>query len=147
MAVVVVALVIIVLVLALLLVMIRVKRREMADDPAASTATGGDPDRGHDTQLPRVGYRGSNRSSGTRWGQSGEPVRISAGAEEVARQKLLEERGSELIERRVELDARRGTLGGDAELLHKLELLEERRRKGEISEEAFEREKTRLLGG
>jgi uncharacterized membrane protein len=68
-------------------------------------------------------------------------------AEREARHQAVDELGTELIERRVELDSRRGTLGGDRDLLEALDRLEERRRNGEISDEQFEAEKVRLLGG
>jgi hypothetical protein len=64
-----------------------------------------------------------------------------------ARHHAVDELGTELIERRVELDSTRGTLGGDRALLEALDRLEERRRKGEISDDEFEAEKIRLLGG
>jgi len=67
--------------------------------------------------------------------------------EREARHQAVDELGTELIERRVELDSRRGTLGGDRDLLASLDRLEERRRNGEISDEQFEAEKVRLLGG
>ena len=65
----------------------------------------------------------------------------------VARHQMLDERGNELIERRIELDARRGTLGGNSELYADLEELEQRLRSGEISEQEYEAEKIHLLGG
>lgn len=63
-----------------------------------------------------------------------------------ARQQELNERGQELLERRVELDARRGTLLGHSDVYAKFEDLEDRLRSGEISEDEFEAEKIRLLG-
>lgn len=63
------------------------------------------------------------------------------------RQEALDTRGSQLIERRVELDARRGTLGGDVDLERSLDELYQRLEAGEISEQEFEAEKVRLLGG
>jgi hypothetical protein len=65
----------------------------------------------------------------------------------VTRHQMLDERGSELIERRIELDARRGTLGGNSQLYAELEELEQRLRSGEISEREYEAEKIHLLGG
>jgi hypothetical protein len=64
-----------------------------------------------------------------------------------ARQALAAERGTELLERRIALDARRGTLGGDTQLYDALEDLQERLRSGQISEDEYEQEKVRLLGG
>lgn len=64
-----------------------------------------------------------------------------------ARQRVLDARGSELLARRVELDARRGTLGGDTTIDAAFVELEQRLRCGEISEDEFEAEKIRLLGG
>lgn len=63
------------------------------------------------------------------------------------RHEALDVRGSELIERRVELDARRGTLGGDTDLERSLDQLYQRLEAGEIGEQEFEAEKIRLLGG
>lgn len=63
------------------------------------------------------------------------------------RQQSAEAKGSELLERRVDLDAKRGTLGGDVGLYDALDRLEQRRQRGEISEQAFEDEKVRLLSG
>jgi len=68
-------------------------------------------------------------------------------AERRARQRAVNERGTELLERRVELDARRGALEGDFGLSEALDRLDERRRRGNISEEDYEAEKIRLLGG
>jgi hypothetical protein len=68
-------------------------------------------------------------------------------AERHARQQALDERGTELLQRRVDLDMRRGTLGGNTEVYQAFEELESRLRAGEISEDEFEREKVRLLGG
>src|SRR5579884_1581211 len=64
-----------------------------------------------------------------------------------AEHRLLDEKGTELIERRVNLDARRGTLGGDANLLEQLDELTVRHNLGEISDDEYEAEKVRLLGG
>jgi hypothetical protein len=55
--------------------------------------------------------------------------------------------GTELLARRVELDARRGALQGDAGIDAEFDRLVEQLRSGAISEEEFEREKIRLLGG
>lgn len=63
------------------------------------------------------------------------------------RQRMLDERETELIERRIELDARRGPLGGNNQVYEAFEELEQRLRSGELSEEEFEAEKIRLLGG
>ncbi len=65
----------------------------------------------------------------------------------MARQRALEERGEELLERRADLDARRGTLQGNSAVDEELDRLWERLRTGEIGEEEFEAEKIRLLGG
>ena len=62
-----------------------------------------------------------------------------------ARHRLVDERGSELIERRVELDARRGTLGSYVDVNEQFTRLEERFKAGQISEDEFEAEKIRLL--
>ena len=64
-----------------------------------------------------------------------------------ALQQALDERGTELLQRRVDLDMRRGTLGGNSEIYEAFEDLEGRLRAGEITEEEFEREKIKLLGG
>jgi predicted Zn-dependent peptidase len=64
-----------------------------------------------------------------------------------ARRQEIEELGTELIQRRMALDARRGPLGGNTDLDEALGRLEDRFRAGEISEQEFEREKVRLLGG
>lgn len=64
-----------------------------------------------------------------------------------ARQAQAAERGTELLERRLALDARRGTLGGDTQLYDALDDLQERLRSGQISEDEYEQEKVRLLGG
>ncbi len=66
-------------------------------------------------------------------------------SERRARQAQLDEHGSELLERRVELDGRRGTLMGDTAIEDAFEDLERRRQQGDISDEEFEREKIRLL--
>jgi len=64
-----------------------------------------------------------------------------------SRQAALEPIEDALLQRRVDLDARRGMLGGDNDLLEALDELERRRTAGEISETDFEAEKVRLLGG
>lgn len=64
-----------------------------------------------------------------------------------ARHQVLEERGTELLERRVELDAKRGTLVGDSVVYDAFEALEDRLRAGEITPDEFEREKIRILSG
>jgi len=68
-------------------------------------------------------------------------------AERRSRQAALEPIENALLQRRVDLDARRGMLGGDSDLLEALDELERRRVAGEMSEAAFEAEKVRLLGG
>lgn len=80
------------------------------------------------------------------------PRMQAAGPEEdeastLARHELLEQRGTELLHRRVDLDGRRGTLGGNTELYEAFERLEAELRAGTISESNFEQEKVRLLGG
>lgn len=64
-----------------------------------------------------------------------------------ARQQAIDIQGSELLQRRIDLDAKRGTLGGDAGIDHAFKGLEERLRSGEIDEQQFELEKIKLLGG
>lgn len=64
-----------------------------------------------------------------------------------AQQRAAQAHGTELLERRIALDGRRGPLQGDYELDSRLEQLEDQVRRGEISEEDFEAEKIRLLGG
>lgn len=64
-----------------------------------------------------------------------------------ARHAEAERRGTELIARRVDLDNRRGALGGDSQLDVALLTLERRFKEGEIGEAVFEAEKRRLLGG
>lgn len=61
--------------------------------------------------------------------------------------ELAQEIGTELLARRVELDARRGTLGGNSGIDAEFDRLQQQLRAGEISEEQFEREKIRLLSG
>ncbi len=68
-------------------------------------------------------------------------------AERRSRQAVLEPIENALLQRRVDLDATRGMLGGDNELLEALDELERRRLVGGMSEEDFEAEKVRLLGG
>lgn len=64
-----------------------------------------------------------------------------------ARHRSIDRRGSELLDRRVELDGRRGTLAGHGEVEDEFDRLEASYRAGEISEEQFEAAKIRLLGG
>lgn len=64
-----------------------------------------------------------------------------------ARQRSLEEHQDRLLDRRVELDSRRGALMGDDRIYGEFVALERRFRAGEIDEREFEREKLRLLGG
>jgi hypothetical protein len=64
-----------------------------------------------------------------------------------ARHRVIDERGSELLGRRVDLDLRRGTLTGDSEVYDALDHLESQFRAGEISEVEFEAGKIRILGG
>jgi len=68
-------------------------------------------------------------------------------AERRSRQAVLEPIENALLQRRVDLDATRGMLGGDNDLLDALDELERRRMAGGMSEEDFEAEKVRLLGG
>jgi uncharacterized membrane protein len=68
-------------------------------------------------------------------------------AERRARFDALDEHGTELLQRRVELDDRRGTLGGNEQIYAEFEELEARLRAGEISEDEFEQGKVRLLSG
>jgi len=67
--------------------------------------------------------------------------------ERESRERAVEQRGAELLERRIELDSRRGMLGGRDDIEAELERLENRMQAGEITEEDFEREKIRLLEG
>jgi hypothetical protein len=60
---------------------------------------------------------------------------------------ILEARGQELLERRIELDSIRGPLMGNTAAYDAFIALEERLRSGEIDEDEFEREKIKLLGG
>ncbi|MGH2442533.1 MAG: hypothetical protein ACRDFX_05165 [Chloroflexota bacterium] len=62
-----------------------------------------------------------------------------------ARERALERQEIELLERRIELDGRRGPLAGDRSIDEALMVLEARFRSGEISEDQFEAEKIRLL--
>ena len=64
-----------------------------------------------------------------------------------ARHRVIEQRGTELLDRRVDLDQRRGTLTGDSVVDNALGVLESRYRTGEISEDEFEAGKIRILGG
>jgi hypothetical protein len=70
---------------------------------------------------------------------------MESAAEHDTRMQALEDRGTELLERRVELDVRRGALGGQTRIHDAFVELEQRLRAGEISEEEFEREKVQLL--
>lgn len=65
----------------------------------------------------------------------------------LVRRRALEGQEDELLHRRVQLDSRRGMLGGDSQLFDALETLEQRYQAGEIDEDRFEAEKIRLLGG
>jgi len=68
-------------------------------------------------------------------------------AARAARHAVVEAHGTELIERRVDLDARRGTLGGDTSLDDAFTRLQERLESGDITEEQFEHAKIHLFGG
>jgi hypothetical protein len=68
-------------------------------------------------------------------------------AAEAARHKAIDERGSALLERRVDLDARRGTLTGDSAVYDAFDRLEAQFRAGQISEDEFEARKILILGG
>jgi hypothetical protein len=68
-------------------------------------------------------------------------------AERTDRVDALEDLGDDLLQRRVELDSRRGTLAGQTDLFDELEKLDQRFRLGEISEDEFEAEKFRILSG
>jgi hypothetical protein len=68
-------------------------------------------------------------------------------AERRARHQTVDTLGSELLQRRADLEARRGTLMGDSQVYDEFVALEDRLRSGEITEDEFEREKLRLLGG
>ena len=76
-----------------------------------------------------------------------EAVTQESAAVRGARHRVIEERGTELLERRVDLDARRGTLTGDSRVDDALVRLEQRFRAGEISEDQFEAGKVQILGG
>jgi uncharacterized membrane protein len=75
------------------------------------------------------------------------PLPTESAADRAARLHTLEDRGTKLLERRTELDARRGALGGQSEIFDAFEKLEQRLRAGEITEDEFEAEKIHLLGG
>jgi uncharacterized membrane protein len=75
------------------------------------------------------------------------PVPMEPAADRAARLHALEGRGTELLERRAELDSRRGALGGQSKIFDAFEKLEQRLRAGEITEDEFEAEKIHLLGG
>ncbi len=77
--------------------------------------------------------------------ETGEPEEEPA--ERRSRQAALEPIENALLQRRVDLDSRRGMLGGDNDLLEALDELERRRAAGGMSEADFEAEKVRLLGG
>jgi hypothetical protein len=64
-----------------------------------------------------------------------------------ARQAALEPIESELLERRMELDAKRGPLAGDSAVYDAFVELEEKLRSGQITEEEFEAQKVTILGG
>ncbi len=64
-----------------------------------------------------------------------------------ARHRAIEQRGAELLERRVDLDQRRDTLTGDSAVYDAFDRLERRYRAGEISEDEFEAGQIRILGG
>lgn len=64
-----------------------------------------------------------------------------------AEREQAESIGTELLSRRVQLDARRGALQGDTAIEGEFDRLLQKLQSGEISEEQFEREKIRLLGG
>ena len=68
-------------------------------------------------------------------------------AERGQRRRAAEELGDQLLARRIALDARRGTLDGNSAIDEALTSLEARLRDGDISEDEFEAEKVRLLGG
>ena len=63
------------------------------------------------------------------------------------RQRAAEALGGELLERRVQLDARRGPLAGYSHIDEQFHTLEQRLQAGEITEQEFEEEKYRLLRG
>ena len=80
------------------------------------------------------------------------PPNLSARGEAIQevrreRQRAAEALGSELLERRVQLDARRGPLAGNSQIDEQFRELEGRLRAGEITEQEFEGQKARLLGG
>jgi|SRR5579875_3798624 len=72
---------------------------------------------------------------------------VPSPSEQAIDQHRLEAQEDELIERRIQLDARRGPLAGDADVLARLDELDARRTRGEITEQQYEAEKLRLLGG
>lgn len=59
--------------------------------------------------------------------------------------RAIDRQGTALIERRVDLDARRGSLGSYPDVNDAFTRLEARRKAGEITDEEFEAEKIRLL--
>lgn len=73
------------------------------------------------------------------------PPEVESPGEHDARMQALETRGNELLKRRIELEASRGTLGGQSRIYKAFEDLENRLRAGEISEDEFEKEKISLL--
>jgi hypothetical protein len=76
-----------------------------------------------------------------------EVPRQSPVADWSAARQAAEERGTELLDRRIALDDRRGPLQGNAWIDDAMAALEQRRDRGEISESEFESEKIKLLGG
>lgn len=68
-------------------------------------------------------------------------------AARAARHQVIDQRGTELLDRRVDLDQRRGTLAGDSAVYDAFDQLERRFHAGEMSEDEFEAEKIRILGG
>ncbi len=75
------------------------------------------------------------------------PLGDAETSERAARHAVVEAHGTELIERRVDLDTRRGTLGGDTSLDDAFTRLQERLERRDITEEQFERAKIHLFGG
>ena len=63
------------------------------------------------------------------------------------RQRASEALGSVLLDRRVQLDSRRVALQGVSHIEDQVHELEERLQAGEITEDQFEQEKSRLLSG
>lgn len=78
----------------------------------------------------------------------GMPIAIpSGGLEQQARRQALQVHGNELLERRVDLESRRGTLTGDDQVFDALVAVQDRFQRGEITEDEYEAEKVRLLSG